>query len=267
MCKYTILVNSCDAYEDLWGPFFILLQKYWPEAKNKKILLNSERKSFSVDGLNIQKAVLSDYDCETWSRRFKSCLEQIDTKYVIVLLDDFFLEKEVDDFRLNQCLEAMEQDETIKNFSFVPTLWKSVKDRSFLYFERRRKGPYLLNLQAGLWRTEELKSLVVEDESPWEFEELGTYRAAKAGGKYYVAADNCPQVFTYNWKPGGAVHRGKWTDGVEEILRAVDVDIDFNIRGWDRDVPVAPQVRQRKTLRKRLSDLVWPFVEWYKYYR
>ena len=30
LCNVSILVNSCDSYDDLWLPFFTLLEKYWP---------------------------------------------------------------------------------------------------------------------------------------------------------------------------------------------------------------------------------------------
>lgn len=267
MSELTILVNSCDSYSDLWEPFFTLLKRHWPNINENSIMLNSESKSFSIPEMNIVQPMLSDDDCTTWSKRFKACLNQIKTKYVLIMLDDFWIEKDVDVARLNACVEAMEKDEAIKNFSFVPTLWQNKNDGVFEYFELRKKGPYMLNLQAGLWRTEELKKLVVENENPWQFETLGTYRAAKAGGKYYVAKEGCPQVFEYNWKAGGAVHRGKWTDGVEEILRDIGVEMDFTIRGWDRETLAEHSQEGHKTLRKRISDLVWPFVEWYRYFR
>ena len=258
MTNYSILVNSCDSYSDLWEPFFKLLKIHWPEIVEHEVFLNTETKAFFMPGIDLRKPSLSELDCTTWSKRFKTCLDQIHTKYVIILLDDFFLEKDVDVAKLSECVAIMERDETIKNFSFVPTLWPNKDDGVFADFElKNKKSPYLLNLQAGLWRTEELKSLVRENETPWEFEEWGTHRAAKAGGKYYVAKEGCPQVFTYNWKPGGAVHRGKWTTGVDELLKEIDVDMDFSIRGWDVD---RPKVKVQKTMRQKVSDFIWPVV-------
>ena len=52
----TILVNSCDKYEDAWEPFFVLLEKYWIDHP-RKILLNSE--TIEYDGsLKYVKTVL-----------------------------------------------------------------------------------------------------------------------------------------------------------------------------------------------------------------
>ena len=42
--RMTMLVNSCDAYEDLWQPFFTLLKRYFAPL-DMRILLNTDRKS------------------------------------------------------------------------------------------------------------------------------------------------------------------------------------------------------------------------------
>ncbi len=47
----TLLVNSCDAYADLWQPFFTLLKRYFVPLP-AEILLNTETKDFAFDGLN-----------------------------------------------------------------------------------------------------------------------------------------------------------------------------------------------------------------------
>ena len=49
----TMLVNSCDAYEDLWQPFFTLLKRYFAPL-DMRILLNTESKDFRFEGLNIE---------------------------------------------------------------------------------------------------------------------------------------------------------------------------------------------------------------------
>ena len=51
------------------------------------------------------------------------------------------------------------------------------------------------------------------------------------------------------------MHRGKGTAGVEKLLKEIDVDIDFNIRGWDED-----KTKVQKTIRQKISDFIWPVV-------
>ena len=45
--RMTMLVNSCDAYEDLWQPFFTLLKRYFAPL-DMRILLNTESKDFPL---------------------------------------------------------------------------------------------------------------------------------------------------------------------------------------------------------------------------
>lgn len=86
-----ILVLSCDKYEPIWEPFFILLDKYYPN--HPKCYLVTETKICpycATINVNIQ----------TWTRRFKTALEQIKDDTVLVLLDDFFIRKPVDEKRI-----------------------------------------------------------------------------------------------------------------------------------------------------------------------
>ena len=54
--RVTLLVNSCDAYADLWQPFFTLLTRYFVPLPDE-ILLNTETKEFHLDGY---KALFKD---------------------------------------------------------------------------------------------------------------------------------------------------------------------------------------------------------------
>lgn len=49
--KYSVLVNTCDKFEDCWNPFFQLFSLYWQDYKGT-IYLNTE-KDYSFDGLDI----------------------------------------------------------------------------------------------------------------------------------------------------------------------------------------------------------------------
>lgn len=49
----TIVVCSCDKYEDLWYPYFEIFKKNWSDCKYP-IVLNTESKNYYHDGLHIQ---------------------------------------------------------------------------------------------------------------------------------------------------------------------------------------------------------------------
>ena len=232
---YTILVNSCDNYDDLWTPFFTLFKKYWPNC-NKRIILNTETKSFSFPGLDIECfSLFKDNPNATWSERFGRHLDLIDTDFVLILLDDFFFEKPVDTARLEECFTLMKSDRKIACFNFLPTLWENIEsDKCPEGFELRpKKCDYKVNVQASLWRTDILRRLLRKHEDVWEFENFGSIRAHKMNDLFFNAKPFEPTVFTYDWGHGGAVHHGKWTCHTKDVLDAAGITVDYSKRGWD----------------------------------
>ena len=51
--KCSLLINTCDNYEDTWIPFFSLLSNYWGECPYS-IYLNTEEKNISYNNLDIE---------------------------------------------------------------------------------------------------------------------------------------------------------------------------------------------------------------------
>ena len=112
--QLTILVNTCDAYEDLWVPFFTLLKKYW-DPDGIRILLNTESKDFSFNGLKIE--CVHSLGEKRYGQRMLNALKQVKTKYVLLLLDDFFLRNPVDVDRIAQMVRWMQEDSGIACFN------------------------------------------------------------------------------------------------------------------------------------------------------
>ena len=66
----TIVVNTCDAFEDCWVPFFTLLKTYWPSC-SIKMLLTTFEKNFTFKGLDIDCLLTSkNYSYEIFSNYF-----------------------------------------------------------------------------------------------------------------------------------------------------------------------------------------------------
>ena len=86
--KISLIYCTCDRYESLWSNFFKLWKKYWAEF-DSQVILNTEEKDFSFDGLNIIRPSFSKQN-PTWSERLLESLEMVETPYVILTLDDFY---------------------------------------------------------------------------------------------------------------------------------------------------------------------------------
>ena len=105
----TILVNSCDLYEDAWYPFFKLLQIQWPEAQKYDMILSTQTKKFNCDFLDIKTIASGD---KPWSTRIINCLNHIQSKYVLYFLEDEFLQQPVNIEWWEKMLDFMEENES-----------------------------------------------------------------------------------------------------------------------------------------------------------
>ena len=88
-----ILILSCDKYEPCWKPFFILLNKYYPNHPDCYLVCETKKCNF-CSTINVDNAC--------WSVRFREAVKQIKDNEILVLLDDFFIRKPVDIDRINR---------------------------------------------------------------------------------------------------------------------------------------------------------------------
>jgi len=176
----TILVSSCDKYAPLWDPFFVSLFKQWPslmqDNRELPIMLIANNKFFSnprVKTLNIPNEI-------SWSDNMITALNQVNTKYVLVVLDDYWINSPVDEQRLHEIYSTMQQeDAAMLHVSVNDPRWQpGVKHAivpNLLYTNKFKH--YKATLQLAIWNTEALKFLLRPGESPWDFELAGTARS------------------------------------------------------------------------------------------
>lgn len=236
----TVLVSSCDAYDDLWHPFFTILKEQWPELGSYNIVLNTESKSFGCEGLHIKCFQLYSGGRKIpWGKRLIETLERIDSKYIIFLLDDFFLTDRVEQSVIDRCVDYLERNDNISVFQLHPTSdKKGTKSEAYPGFELRSKdGKWRLNTQAAIWRREKLTSYVRPHESAWDWEIYGNERSRRYTEDFYVLSEDEKSVFSYEAAWGGAIHRGKWTPYAVALCKEYGINMNFGIRGYETQKP------------------------------
>ena len=251
--KVTILLCTCDTYEDLWFPFFKLFDKHAGELKDLPIVINTETKEYSYPGLNI-KCINQIVQGEriTWAKRLKDVLARIETEYVLFLLDDFFLVRDVkkEDFEyMMSCVQAMEDDKDIGAMNLIP-LQGADNSQEFMGFWLVNPGtPYRMNAQACIWRKEVFDKSLLDIESPWEWEIYGNLRNdVLIKSKIFALAEGQREPYAYGfydyskrdengwYVAQSGVMRGKWyMPSVENLFRDNDINVDFSKRGVYRE--------------------------------
>ncbi len=235
----TFLVNSNDKAEDLWRPFFTALKTQWP-TMDMPIVLNTESKSFSFPGYNIKTFnICKSKRKYPWGKMLIETLKRIDTKYVLCILDDYWLEAPVDEEEFLKVFKWLDDNPDIACFSFYPCELNAanIKDELFEGYELRPLlGGYRFGCGVAVWRKERLMTFVRPHESAWEWEIWGTMRSPRYMDRIYVRKKGMPDVIPHgDPAKGGMVHRGKWIkEAVDKYSQIYDLSyIDFSKRGFE----------------------------------
>lgn len=234
--KATILVNSCDAYEDTWYPFFELLKKYWHDCPYP-IVLNTETKAYKDDFLPIKCYSLYQNKKPTYGERMLEHLKRIDSEFIIMMLDDFFLRSPVDMGKIDVYIEFMEANPDVAYITFDSVKDQFNTDDGALKdcLLRPKYGEYKVNLQGGIWNKKALPYYVRKHETPWEFETKGSIRSFERNDRFYCLKDLSLSPINYGKKPGltWGIVRGKWAKGdVEPLFRKHGIECDLTKRGF-----------------------------------
>lgn len=261
MEKLTVLVNSCDAYEDTWYPMFKLLKKYWPDRKYP-IVLNTETKQYDFEDMEIKTINLDTKKNVSWSYRLKSVLKKIDSEYILFLMDDFFLMDYVDQKRLEKIIKFMDDDSNIAVFSFYRVEddehqdYPSEKYKDFNL--RNKKGMYRFNCQAAIWRRDVLIKALRNHESAWDWELIGNRRSRRMKYDFYTFPTNDNLIFNYDCENIGVV-RGKWRlPNTEKFLKKEGIEIDYSIRNntVKKEIKSNKYIDKIKLYLKKIRSLV-----------
>lgn len=262
MNKCTIVVSSCDYYEDIWIPFFYLLKRNWKNL-NYPIVLNTENKHFSMDGLDITSySLYKKNEQVSWAKRLIDTLNKIDSEYVIMLLDDYLLESAVNKDVLDKCIQYMDKDPDIASFNFKNQPGPNIDNVDFEGFSLRGKNaPYRTSTQAAIWRKEQLLKYLRPHESAWQFEIWGSVRSRRLPWKLYCSNSGETQVFDYCH--GRIIIRGKYyRPDVRRIEKKLNIKLQTEKRGFtDYNLENMPARSLKDTVKhylqfKTYSDVV-----------
>lgn len=194
----TIVVSSCDKYSALWEPFFASLFKYWPtlntDHKDSKILLVANKQQYQhprITMVNIPNET-------SWTDNILQALQQVDTKYVLLFLDDYWLDTPVNEQRLAELLQLVRTtDAAMLQISYNDMRYQSGEPHPNIdeVMYRNKYAHYKLSLQLAVWDRQTLLDLLRPGENPWEFELAGTVRSHGYPREVFTVSSNEPITY------------------------------------------------------------------------
>ena len=230
----TLLINSCDAYEDILDTFFELLNKFWPDLKYDIVLstetLNYQNKYFKIENIHP-----SEKKC-SWTKRMYETLEKIKSEYVLFMLDDFFLYDYVKNNEIEKCVEIFDKDRDIVNFTYWPIMNGTIDSDYPDYFLRKENVKHKVAAIAALWSRKQFMKYIKDiDEDIWEFEINGTIRSNTLYPKdKFYCLSHTNDVIPYNFSKYGLIS-GKWFKDTVNLFENLGIKFDFEKRGIFND--------------------------------
>lgn len=265
---FTIMLCSCDAYEDLWDPFFTLLERYWPEAKNYPFILNTESKVYQREGWNIQCFELfGNRPNVSYGTRMIRHLDKIETEFVFIMLEDFFFRSPVDQSKVDYYVNAIRTHKDIACFNFSCMEQPGLPSKEFEGFQELYPiCHYRLNLQAAIWRVKDMRKYWKPGANPWTWETYATRKTYCPKKKFYFYQENKNVLFDYGRMPGlswGCV-RGKWVQkDVVPLFEKEQIAVDFQKRGWFDEEAFWPDFYAKVYSRTKWEKLKLRMTEFY----
>ena len=211
-----VLIMSCDSYDDCWKPFNVLYKKYF--LNNYKTYIVTETKDCPYfDAIKKQGA---------WTKRLREALQELDSKYVLLLLDDFFIHEYVDQERINKILIMFDDDTATFNFELK---YRNCESVMFDWAKQFNNQVYLNSCQPSIHDRLKLIERLDKDQTAWEWE----LTQLDSPYKFYINTKT-PIIdigYNINREPWGIV-QGKWSGETKELFDKEGIDIDYEKRGF-----------------------------------
>ena len=206
----SILILSCDKNIGLLNIFFDKIKENWNTCKYK-MYLGLENKNFNYKNVEVLNSKYSQY-----SDRLLDYLSKIDSAFVLVMLDDFIIEKEVNNKIVDSYFEYIYNDKTIATITWTWIDGK-IECKYNDYLDKKcYDAKFLVNLQIGFWRKDILENILVFGENAWQVELFGSIRARKYRNlKFLHLNKNIAMPIVYN--RGWLVVKGVWNGN--ELIR------------------------------------------------
>ena len=230
----TVVVNTCDSYHDVLDIFFHAWQDCWPDCPYT-VVINTESRVYSHPARVHHHRRASGSD--DWGARLRDTLSTIDSEFVMMVYDDFILDAPISQERLQQALDLLkEQPSEVVTYLTDTALPLSITDTDDVFIPIKDRVDYRLNSAPAIWRKQALVDYTDVGDTPWAWEVFGTYRTWGDGRMFYSLNPKKTDIYSYNYKKGGAIYRGKWVrEVVEQMAQKYPLNIEWTVRGFSSD--------------------------------
>ncbi len=183
--EVTYVIASCDLFSDLWGNHLRFLRANFPQVQRALIVTDTNQKNQSFDGVTILECGKD----VSYSERLAKAMAAIETEFVFLTLDDYFIKAPVSFDLLENDLAFLKGNGDYLRIFLRPKPRR--KDRYGAYYSLDLNRNYAVNLYPGIWRKSVLLSVCEgTPRTPWELEVSLNRRFQKNGFVGYASKGN-----------------------------------------------------------------------------
>jgi hypothetical protein len=165
-----ILVVSCDAYQDVWHPFFDLFFKHWPDCPLPVHLVSNDQ-PYRGDHTDRVQSILVGEDVDYSSNLIKA-VEQLEQEWLIFWVDDRPPAEPVDTDRLLGLI-ALAQSKNAGYFRLLASNPPTLEPTSDDMGELPKGSRYRVSMTVALWKKSTLLKILKAGENAWDIEKRG----------------------------------------------------------------------------------------------
>lgn len=239
-----VLVVSCDAYRDVEMPFLRLFRRYWSDCPFELVLVAETGREGMPDAPSFDRVVATGFG-KNWCQMLVEVLEKIDAPYVLMLMNDYFLNASVDTGAIKRRLAQAVEFNAV-NLRLNPNPPGRIKWHDTDLLEYPKNIAYCVTCQTGIWNRKYLLNLAKRNKSAWEFERYGSFMVGDEKRPLLVTP-------TKEFPFVDAVHKGCWEKFGVEVCQCNGIELDFSVRGL-------PPLKVR--MREWLKGLVFAIFPW-----
>ena len=188
MASISLLISTCEKFSDLWDEHIALLRKHWKGSFWKVYMVTDKPTEKKYDGIEIISAGME----KDFPLRLKFAAEFIQSDYILLTLDDYFLTDDIDPDKLMYLADRAEKE----------------RIRYLKLYDRRRTNPrnydpieqltpidldkkYAVTLYPAIWEKDFLFYSVETDISPWQYEPSLTLYAKNCAANCMFSHTGC----------------------------------------------------------------------------
>ena len=226
-----IIVITADRYADVWRPFYFFLEKHWAHCPYPIYHVSETERPITTFPVHHLKSEPE----RSWTEILSKALDNVPQEYILLLLSDYFLLRDVDSEKIEYYLSVLKREDAafIRIFPCPGPHFPcdEYPDIGRIKFNT----PYSISTQATIWNKNSLKNFILKFKDDSEMETLGSQRSDELEKSLLSVRvinsdkklESQPYAFTYLCT---AVIQGKWNRKAVRLCEDEMIKLDLTYR-------------------------------------